>query len=75
MGDFCWDYISFFFPVDTRSVDYSSYGLFLRLCKIIEPFWLPRGNGKENGNYRGYKGLYWGNIGIMEKENGNYYNM
>ena len=32
-------------------------------------------NGKENGNYRDYRdyvgyilGLYWGNIGIMEKK-------
>ena len=34
-----------------------------------------RDNGKENGNYRDYRdyvgyilGLYWGNIGIMEKK-------
>ena len=26
-----------------------------------------RGNGKENGNYYSIFGLYWGNIGIMEK--------
>ena len=27
-----------------------------------------RDNGKENGNYRDYGGLYWGHIGIMEKK-------
>ena len=27
-----------------------------------------RDNGKENGNYRDYRGLYWGYIGIMEKK-------
>ena len=34
---------------------------------------LYRDNGKENGNYfnglyRDYRGLYWGNIGIMEQK-------
>ena len=26
---------------------------------------LYKDNGKENGNYRGYMGLYWGYIGII----------
>ena len=26
---------------------------------------LYRDNGKENGNYRDYRGLYWGYIGII----------
>ena len=26
-----------------------------------------RDNGKENGNYRDYRGLYWGYTGMMEK--------
>ena len=39
-------------------------------------------NGKEDGNYRNYRyrdymvyigGIYQGYMGIMEKENGNYY--
>ena len=27
-----------------------------------------RDNGKQHGNYRDYKGLVWGHIGIMEKK-------
>ena len=32
-------------------------------------------NGTENGNYRDYRGLYWGMYWDNGKENGNYYNV
>ena len=43
----------------------------------LNPNPLGRDNGKEHGNHRSLKrdiiGLYWGYIGILEKENGSYY--
>ena len=54
-------------------------GLGFRVMLLCQNYW---DNGKEYGNYRNYRyrdymvyigGIYQGYMGIMEKENGNYY--
>ena len=54
-------------------------GPFNGICRVLQNIWgLYRDNGKENGIYYiiGARiGNILGYIGIMEKENGNYYSM